>query len=101
MNGHFEVQARLIERRAGIRVRDEVRLARSDTQDDAVQSAHSLVAEGFTVWIYQVQAGGSMRPVYRTIEVFRPERTPSPPRRSRSVNSELHDSAPQPTSRST
>lgn len=81
MSAYFEVQARLIEHRDGVRVRDEVRLARADTHDDGVRLAHSLVADGFTVWIYRVQRGSGTRPVYRTIDVFRPERPLSPHRR--------------------
>lgn len=98
MTVHFEVQARLIEHRDGVRVRDEVRLTRADTRDDALQRARSLVADGFTVWVYRVQAGSGTRPIYRTVDVFGPERPLSPRRRPGSADKEPRDRAPQPNS---
>lgn len=98
MIAHFEVQARLIEHRDGVRVRDEVRLARADTHDDAMRLAHSLVADGFTVWIYRVQRGSGSRPVYRTVDVFRPERPLSPHRQPGPADKKPRGRDPQPNS---
>lgn len=72
ISDRFEVQARLRESRDGLLVRDETRLARTDTRDDAQRVARQLVGHGFTVWIYSVEVGG-IRPLYRSIQTLRPE----------------------------
>lgn len=78
VNAHFEIQGRLIEHRDGVRVRDDVRLARADTRDDAVRLADALRADGFTVWVYRVEPGCGTQPVYRTVDVLEPDPSPGP-----------------------
>jgi hypothetical protein len=74
MSAHFEIQARLLKRRAGIVVRDEVRRARADTIDDAVTAARGFTADGFTTWIYRVEIGTGIRPTYRSVQMMNPDR---------------------------
>jgi hypothetical protein len=80
MKNHFAIQGRLIERRNGVRVRDDVRLARADTHDDATRVADTFSADGFTVWIYRVEAGSTTQPVYRSVDVLEPAPSAGRPR---------------------
>ena len=65
----FEVQAR---RRRGVPVRDEVKLARTDTVEDAVSTARLFTADGFTVWIYRVETGDSGARHYQAVCTLQP-----------------------------
>ncbi|MGH3566294.1 MAG: hypothetical protein ACRDRH_09725 [Pseudonocardia sp.] len=71
----YEIQARLLRRRDGVLMRDESRLGHADTLEQAMRTANTWVAEGFTVWIYRVEAGTGVRPVYRSVRTL----TPTPP----------------------
>jgi len=73
MSAHFEIQARLFECRDGACVRNEVRLARANILDDAVRSARTFTADGFTVWIYRVEPGSGMTPAYHLTHTLHPE----------------------------
>ncbi|MGH3566620.1 MAG: hypothetical protein ACRDRH_11435 [Pseudonocardia sp.] len=83
MSAHFEIQARLLERRDGTYVRDEVRLARANTLDNAVRSARTFTADGFTVWIYRVEPGSGMTPAYHLARTLHPKQRVAGPSRPR------------------
>lgn len=68
----FEVQARLIERRVGVVVRDETRWATATDLDRAVTEARRHVADGFTVWIFLVEPGSHGHPTYIRVDTLRP-----------------------------
>lgn len=72
MNEWYEIQARLLQRRNGLVVRNESRLARARTQDEAMHAATAWVAEGFTVWIFRVEPGDGVRPVYHQVQRLQP-----------------------------
>lgn len=73
MNSPFAIQARLIEWRDGVVIRDETRRGTAPTLDDAVRAAGAHVADGFTAWIYQVETGAGAVPTYITVKVLRPD----------------------------
>lgn len=52
----FYVQGRLIERRGSAVIRDETRHADTDSRGEALRIAQMLVGDGFTVWIWAVDA---------------------------------------------
>ncbi len=79
MKPRFEIQGRLIERRDGVRIRDEVRRASAQSHEEAVRLAIALRADGFTVWIYRVEAGSGSEPVYRSVGMFEPQAGASGP----------------------
>jgi hypothetical protein len=79
----YEIQARRLARRDGVVVHDESRLARADTLDDAVHAANAWVAEGFTVWIYRVEAGNGVRPIYHSVQRLQPVSPTAPNSRRR------------------
>jgi hypothetical protein len=64
----FEIQARVLERHDGVRIRDEVRLATANTLEGAARAAHTFAAVGFTVWIFAVDRSTSRRRSYRLVE---------------------------------
>ena len=72
MTTQFEVQARIVERRDGVRIRDDVRLATATTLDHAITSARTFAADGYTVWIFSVERSTSRAPLYRLIERVNP-----------------------------
>lgn len=72
MTSRYAVQARRRQRRPGAPDRDEVRLADTDTLDDARTHAHRFAADGYTVWIYRVDPGPGAVPRYRAVEQLRP-----------------------------
>lgn len=74
----FAIQARLIERRGNVMVRDETRHDSATELSDAVRTARSLAADGFTVWIYEVHHDGGIRPRYVSVDTFRPDVGPPP-----------------------
>jgi hypothetical protein len=79
MSERHEIQARLLQRRDGLVVRNESRLARTDTLAEAIRAAKGWSAEGFTVWIYRVDPGDGVRPVYHSVERLEPSSaTPGP-----------------------
>lgn len=57
MNPRLEIQGRLIARRDGVIVRDEVRHATALDLVEAQRVARDLVTEGFTVWVFAVEVG--------------------------------------------
>lgn len=73
MTPHYSVQARLIERRQGVVVRDETRLDTAAVLEDAVQAGRRRAADGFTVWIYRVEDTGGGPPKYLTVETIKPD----------------------------
>jgi hypothetical protein len=72
MSERYEIQARLLQRRDGLVVRNESRLARADTLAEAKRAAKGWSADGFTVWIYRVEPGDGVRPVYHSVERLEP-----------------------------
>lgn len=52
----FYVQGRLIEHRGSAVIRDETRHADTDSRGEALRIARALVSDGFTVWIWAVDA---------------------------------------------
>lgn len=68
----FAIQARLVEWRDTVLVRDETRLDSATALDDAVRAARAHAADGFTVWIYQVDRGSRTQPAYTRVDVLRP-----------------------------
>jgi len=79
MGQRFEVQARVLQRDGQRIVRDEVRLATSDSLADVTATAVALVAEGFTTWIFAVHRNDGRTPIYRLIDTRRPETSPADP----------------------
>jgi hypothetical protein len=77
MSERYEIQARLLQRRDGLVVRNESRLARADTLAEAIRAAKGWSADGFTVWIYRVDPGDGIRPIYHSVERLEP----GPPRK--------------------
>ncbi|GAA2536940.1 hypothetical protein [Pseudonocardia hydrocarbonoxydans] len=75
----FAIQARLVEWRGAVLVRDETRLGSATALDDAVRAARAHAADGFTVWIYEVDRGSGTQPAYTRVDVVRPD--PPRPRR--------------------
>lgn len=71
--GGYEVQGR---RRVagdpgGGRAREEVRLATAEDRADAVRAAVSMAAEGFTAWVFLVDARAGRR-TYSLVEKLSP-----------------------------
>lgn len=75
-NPHYAVQARLIEHRHGVVVRDETRIDTATTVEAAVRDGRRHIDDGFTVWIYHVEDRSGTRPTYVTVETLRPELSP-------------------------
>ena len=73
MSERYEIQARLLQRRGGLVVRNESRLARADTLAEATRTAKGWSADGFTVWIYRVDPGDGVRPIYHSVQRLEPE----------------------------
>ncbi len=73
MSQLFDVQARRQQRRDGVLVRDESRLARTATLDEATRGGRALAADWFTVWIYRVEGTDGFRPVYHPLRTLRPD----------------------------
>lgn len=89
----FAVQARLIERRGDVIVRDETRLGSATFLDDAVGTARAHAADGFTVWIYEVRRADSGPPTYRMVDTLRPDPQPSTGPSARRPGTATHRSA--------
>jgi hypothetical protein len=68
----FEIQGRRRNHSEGGPVRDESRLARAEKLNDALKAANMWAHEGFTVWVYRVEQGNSVSPVYHSVRTFRP-----------------------------
>lgn len=68
----FAVQARLIERRGNVVVRDETRWDTATALDEAVRTARAHAADGFTVWIYEVRHGSGTQPTYVSVDTMSP-----------------------------
>jgi hypothetical protein len=68
----FEIQGRRRSHPEGGPVRDESRLARTEKLDDALKAANTWAHEGFTVWVYRVEQGNSVSPIYHSVSTFRP-----------------------------
>lgn len=73
MSERFEIQGRRRNRSGGGPVRDESRLARAETLDDALKAANGWADEGFTVWVYRVEQGNGVSPIYHSVHTFRPQ----------------------------
>lgn len=73
----FAIQARLIEPRGDVVVRNETRHDSATELGDAVRTARAHAAEGFTVWIYEVYRDGGVRPRYVGVDTLRPDVRPS------------------------
>jgi hypothetical protein len=73
MSERYEIQARLLQLRDGLVVRNESRLARTDILAEAKRAAKGWSADGFTVWIYRVEPGDGVRPVYHSVERLEPD----------------------------
>lgn len=56
MNTSFHVQGRRIERRGPVMVRDETRRVDAASRDEAFRIAQVLGGDGFTVWVWIVDA---------------------------------------------
>ena len=78
MTTQFEIQARIVERRAGVRIRDGVRLAAATILDHAIDAARTFAADGYTVWIFSVERSTGRAPSYRLIERIDPPSTGHP-----------------------
>jgi hypothetical protein len=79
MSERYEIQARLLQRRDGLVVRNESRLARAYTLAEAKRAARDWSADGFTVWIYRVDPGDGVRPNYHSVQRLEPgSATPGP-----------------------
>jgi hypothetical protein len=74
METRMEIQGRRRVRHPGGDVRDEVRHASSTTEAEAREIAHRIAAEGFTVWIFQVERGPGIARRYRGIATLPPDR---------------------------
>ncbi|MCX6465773.1 MAG: hypothetical protein NTW05_19600 [Pseudonocardiales bacterium] len=72
----YAIQARLIERRGNIVVRDETRRDVATELSVAVRTARAHAADGFTVWIYEVHRDDGVRPTYVTVDTFSPDAAP-------------------------
>jgi hypothetical protein len=69
----FAIQARLIQRHGDVVVRNETRLGSATALSDAVRTARTHAADGFTVWIYEVRRDGGGRPTYVSVDTLRPD----------------------------
>ena len=76
----FVIQARLMERRGNVVVRDETRHGVATELSEAVRIARAHAADGFTVWIYEVYRDDAVRPRYVSVDTFRPDVRPLRPR---------------------
>ncbi len=70
----YSVQGGFVERAHGVIVRDDVRHAGATTHDDAMRSARTFAADGFTVWIWAVAPGQGIMPCYRKVDTLQPAR---------------------------
>ena len=53
-------------------MRDESRLARAEKLDDALKAANNWSHEGFMVWVYRVEQGNGVNPIYHSVRTFEP-----------------------------
>ena len=86
----FEIQGRRRSHSEGGPVHDESRLARAEKLDDALKAANMWAHEGFTVWVYRVEQGNSVSPVYHSVHTLRPHPSTSatPDRRTNNRDSQ-------------
>lgn len=68
----FAIQARLVEWRGNVVVRNETRLEFAATLTDAMRSARVHTADGFTVWVFEIRRDG-IRPRYVRVDTLAPE----------------------------
>ncbi|MDN5855182.1 MAG: hypothetical protein L0K86_20510 [Actinomycetia bacterium] len=68
----FAIQARLVEWRGNVVVRNETRLESAATLADAMRSARVHTADGFTVWVFEIRRAG-FRPKFVRVDTLAPE----------------------------
>lgn len=73
----FHIQGRLVKREMQRIVRDETRLADTDTRDEAFRIARDMVHAGFTVWIWQDTELPNGRVGLALVERIRPDARPN------------------------
>lgn len=73
MDERYEIHGRIIERRSGVILRDETRLASAETLDAAGATARTFADDGMVVWVFEVRwETGRVGPTYRTVARHQP-----------------------------
>jgi hypothetical protein len=73
MSERFEIQGRRRHPSEDGPPREESRLAHAETLHDALTTAKTWASDGLMVWVYRVERGNGISPIYNAVRTFQPE----------------------------